>query len=86
MDEKSYDQGSRMAWWIILNNCLRNLKFDCNKEDPKYQLAFLVKEREGALSALRSLCGDFGDNEWDAKLDMADIINKHLGNYLRDKG
>lgn len=82
MDKKSYTQGSRIAWWAMLGTCLRELGYDETKEDPKYKVAMLTNERERSISVLRSLCEDFGDNDWDENLNMADIINKHLGNHL----
>ncbi len=84
LDEKSFTQGNRMAWWAMLGACLRELGYDETKEDPIYKVAMLTNERESAISALRSLCNEFGDNDWPENLSMADIINKHLGNHLHE--
>lgn len=43
---------------------------------PDY--ARLIAEREDAIAALRSMCEDYGDNEWAETLSLADIIEKHL--------
>ncbi len=78
--EKAYIDGSRMAWTRMLLNCLKEL----GVESPKGELARLIAEREMAVSALRRVCKDHGDNDWDEKLHLADIIEKHLGRYLED--
>ena len=28
---------------------------------------------------MRDLCGEFGDNDWDENLSLADVVGKHLG-------
>lgn len=53
------------------------------------QAAWLI-EREEAVARLRWLCEEFGDQDWDDNLHLADVIDKHLGRYLyeaeRDRG
>jgi hypothetical protein len=34
--------------------------------------------------SLRNLCRDFGDNDWDDDLHLADVVEKHLGRHLYD--
>lgn len=79
MDEKEeqiYGRGSRAAWLQMLQLCLQNL----DMEDRSAHL--WVSEREQVIAALRPLCDEFGDNEWDEHLHLADVINKHLGDHL----
>jgi hypothetical protein len=40
------------------------------------------EERKWAIVALRSLCGQFGDNDWSDDLHLADVIDKHLARRL----
>jgi len=77
--EEAYEQGSRMAWLSMLQMCLRNLGYDAN--DVTH--AKWIVERELAVSQLRSLCRDFGDNDWPDDLSLADVVDKHLTNHLR---
>ena len=78
MDEKSYIQGSRMAWLLMLQECLRHLGYD----DPESQKVAWITEREEAIHSLRRICEGHGDNDWAETLHLGDIIDKHLGNYL----
>lgn len=39
-------------------------------------------EREQTISALRELCAVFGDNDWPEDLNLADVVEKHLGKHL----
>ena len=77
-EETAYDEGYRMAWTFMLIECLRHLGY----EDPETQKVAWIKEREQAIHQLRSLCEEFGDNDWNANLHLADIIEKHLGDHL----
>lgn len=75
--EESYLLGQRALLLGQLKDILKQLgkREDTTKED-------LIAEREEAVQALRSICEDHGDNEWDENLHLADIINKHLGKHL----
>ena len=77
-EKQAYIQGGRMAWSTILRECLRNLGYD----DPEAIEASWVIEREATIAALRSVCGDFGDNDWEETLILADVIEKHLARHL----
>lgn len=77
-EERAYDSGSRMAWGLMLGECLKNLGYD----NPEAMKAGWVSEREAAISILRALCSEFGDNDWENDLHLADIIEKHLGRHL----
>lgn len=67
-----------MALTSILNECIRGLGYKSVSQKA------WISEREMAISVLRGLCEYFGDNDWDTDLHLADIIDKHLGNYLHE--
>lgn len=35
-----------------------------------------------AISTLRQVCDEFGDNDWDETLNLSDIVEKHLWRNL----
>jgi hypothetical protein len=75
-DDRKYTEGSRMAWRTLLSLACRELGYENARE------VSWIAEREAAISALRDICGLHGDNDWDEKLYLADVIEKHLGNHL----
>lgn len=77
--EQSYLLGRKQLLVGQLGEILRELSpmQDVSKE-------WLIKERQEAINALRSICEDHGDNDWNDNLHLADIINKHLGDNLYD--
>lgn len=84
MDEKQeqvYIQGSRAAWAAMLQVCLKHLGYDA----PESQRVSWILEREAAIVQLRDVCESFGDNDWDERLSLADVIEKHLGRHLHAK-
>ena len=74
--EQAYLQGGRSVWNSLLRECLRNLK---TSEHDQYSW---ITEREAAIAVLRGICDEFGDNDWNENLHLADIIDKHLGKHL----
>jgi hypothetical protein len=76
--EQAYIEGQRQVWVKLMRLCLSELGYDSAEATPHRW----ISEREEAISILRRLCDDFGDNEWDESLHLADIIDKHLGKYL----
>lgn len=74
-EEQAWIQGERAAWRSILGSAFKAL--DVTPDEGRY-----IAEREDAIAVLRGLCRKFGDNEWDEKLHLADIIDKHLGRHL----
>jgi hypothetical protein len=78
LDETAYIQGSRMAWLQMFSLCLRELGYDSAEANPHRW----IKEREEALQVLRRICAEYGDNEWDEELHLADILDKHLECHL----
>jgi hypothetical protein len=43
-------------------------------------------EREESVAMLRTVCTNFGDNDWPDDLHLADVIEKHLWRHLEKKG
>lgn len=77
LNDQHYLMGQRAALLNQMRNSLREMGY--NEEFTKERM---IMEREDAINALRSICMEHGDNDWNEDLHMADIINKHLGNYL----
>ncbi len=79
-EEQFYIRGSRMAWRLMLGQCMKHLGYE--KKKP----AAWVLEREDAIAQLRDLCESFGNNDWPEELYLADIIEKHLAKHLFTAG
>jgi hypothetical protein len=79
-ERTAYQLGSRQVWELLLAECLKNLGEDAQDKHG------WVSERARAVSALRNLCAEFGDNDWSDGLDLYDVIDKHLGAHLRAPG
>ena len=77
-EEQAYENGSRMAWRILLSLCLGHLGVD----DPEASEARWVAERTDVVAALRQVCGEHGDNDWDDGDHLGDVIDKHLKDHL----
>jgi len=77
-EERIWERGNRAAWSRVLGQCLSEL----GHKNP--DAAKLIRERELVIAALRSLCEDFGDNDWDEDLHLADVVEKHLANHLHE--
>lgn len=75
--ESHYIRGQRQLLVGQLREILKQLYYD-----EEFTTEKLIAEREEAVLALRSICEDHGDNDWDEDLHLADVINKHLGRYL----
>lgn len=73
-EERAYVLGHRMALRQVLELCVRQLGYD----DPGSTAVKWIAEREAAISALRRVCEDYGDNDWDERLHLADVITKHI--------
>lgn len=78
LDEKTWIQGNNAAWRSMLSNCCRELGYD----NPEVEKVSWITERVDTISILRSACSEFGDNEWEDDLHLADVIEKHLQNHL----
>lgn len=78
-EEAAYVLGHRRAWLELFEKCLRELGYG-SSEAAK---ARWIKERESIVAALRRICSEHGDNEWEPDLHLGDVIEKHLEDYLR---
>lgn len=76
--ERGYVRGSRMANVLMLGHVLRHLGYD----DPEADKTKWISEREAVIRELRTLCEEFGDNEWPESLHLGDVIEKHLSRHL----
>lgn len=77
-EERAYVEGTRVVYRQMLAEVLRHL----GRDSPEWQEKHFLIEREEAISALRRICGEVGDNDWDDDLNMTDIIEKHLGKHI----
>ncbi len=78
-DERKWTEGNRAAWRSLLSTAMRHL------EPADRDRAQLVAELEDVRACLRSLCEDFGDNDWADDLHLGDVIRKHLEPYLGEE-
>ena len=77
-EERKWLEGNRAAWVKMLAKCVSELGYD----DPRAASSRWLLEREGAVAALRRVCEEYGDNEWDENLNLADVVEKHLERHL----
>lgn len=77
-EEAAYIEGKKAAWATILRTALRELGI----QDPAAEQAAWVAERAEVVAALRTLCQDYGDNNWADDLNLADVIENHLIRHI----
>lgn len=77
-EELAYQAGSRRAWLAILGEALRGLGYKQSELDAER----LALERSEAIAKLREICAAHGDNDWPESLHLADILERHLADYL----
>jgi hypothetical protein len=77
-EEQAYVEGSRIAWRRILMEAIKNL----GRDTPEWTEKRWLLEREEAISTLRRVCREFGDNDWPDDLNLSDIVEKHLTDHL----
>lgn len=77
--DEAWSTGNRAAYVHILRETLRQLDYG----DLEAKKAQWIIEREAAVASLRSLCAEFGDNDWPNSLHLQDVLEKHLGAHLR---
>ncbi len=80
-EDRAYIQGSRATWQHMLSQCIGGLMGD-GASEKALEPVRLVLQLEQARAALRRVCEDHGDNDWDDDLSLADVIEKHLGRHL----
>lgn len=69
--------GEEAVWCEIMALALRNLPKMHGKTANHWRI-----ERHQVVMALRSICSEFGDNDWPAELNLADVLEKHLRRHL----
>lgn len=77
-EEEVYTRGQRSAWTALLRECLKQLGYTGTEAEA----AAWVTEREESVAVLRRACAEWGDNEWNEDLHIADVIDKHLVGHL----
>lgn len=77
-EERAYQAGRRAAFRRMLQTALGELGYD----SPEAAQSDWIIEREQAIAQLRELCATHGDNDWPDDLNLADVIEKHLADYL----
>ena len=78
--DRHYSHGSDRAWLQMLAVCLKALGY----ENTEAARARWILERADAVLMLRSVCSEFGDNDWPSDLHLSDVIEKHLWRALED--
>ena len=73
--DEAYMRGRRAALSEVLGAI--------GREGVAPDVCALRSERLATINALRSLCEEFGDNDWPDNLHLADVIEKHLGRLPR---
>lgn len=76
-EEAAYIRGRKSVLREQLSSALRELDADGLERE------YLIKERLETVAALRRLCDSHGDNDWPDNLHLTDVIDKHLGQYLK---
>src|SRR6478735_8104846 len=79
MNEDDYQRGQRQVWASIFSTAMGHLGM------AGRTMGSLIDEREQVIAALRSVCDDFGSNDWEPTEHLADVIRKNLENYLHQK-
>jgi len=74
-DEETWDRGYKAALRRVLGDVLRGL--DQEGDAKRWWL-----ERMDTVAALRRVCGEYGDNDWEDRLHLSDVVEKHLERYL----
>lgn len=77
-EERAYAAGGKAVHAQNLAAALAGL----GVSGSRGKAAALAKERAEAVVALRSICAEHGDNDWEDNLNLADVIEKHLGRHL----
>jgi predicted secreted protein len=82
-DEQQWSLGNQAAYRTMLATFLREMGCDVETQDSAVRTAArLTAERIDAIAALRRICEQHGDNDWDDDLYLADVIEKHLHRHL----
>jgi hypothetical protein len=74
--DRKWLEGRKSAYRQVLQAALGELG-GADKDAQSWRL-----EREAAVSQLRDVCEQHGDNDWPDDLHLGDAIEKHLARYL----
>ena len=77
-DEIRWEAGYRAAATNMLREALKMLGY---RGDEAAHAKWIL-ERNATLDALRNVCADHGDNDWEPDLHLADVVEKHLARHL----
>lgn len=85
-EERAYEEGRRRSLLNILQWAMSELGAPRAGDSGSglIEAARLLAERYEAIARLRTVCEDFGDNDWPDDLHLADIIEKHLEPHLNE--
>lgn len=75
--ERTYQDGARSAWARMFTLALKELGAGGDR-------GAWILERTAAIAILRSVCEQYGDNDWEPSLHLGDIIEKHLWRVLEE--
>ncbi len=79
--DTAYVSGKAQVWREVLALATQGLGATSRSRTREQ----LLLERADTIAALRSVCEDFGDNDWDPSLHLADVVEKHLARHLHQK-
>jgi hypothetical protein len=86
--EQKWVDGNRAAWRRLLTLSLGQLKLgeegEAKNPVDDERVACIAIQLEDVRAQLRDACEDFGDNDWDEDLALADVVSRHLTPYLHD--
>lgn len=77
--ERAHETGSRQAWTAMLQECVGRLGLKGETFEA------LALQRSELVTALRSVCRDFGDNSWAEDMNLADVVEKYLERQLNER-
>ena len=80
LHDRWHEEGRRSA----LRGMLRQVLGDLGYDDSDAKRAAWIIEREETVSTLRTVCEEFGDNDWSNDLHLGDVIDKHLVRHLNE--
>jgi hypothetical protein len=83
--ERGYIEGRRRTLLNLLSQTLGDLNpkaFGKPEDDPLVKLGRAMAERGEVVQLLRSVCAEYGDNDWDDEDDLKDVIDCHLVKHL----
>lgn len=67
----------------LARSILGALALDLEGKDLK--LAAALIQLHDVRAALRDVCDEHGDNDWEDNLHLSDVVEKHLGRHLNER-